>query len=101
MYRKTEYDGICNKNKIIEQLCDNYSINFERVTETEDKNDESNEELYQVSALNPTTNTPEATYRKTFQTSKIKKTSNNIPNAEHTQKTQKRKVQNRKPMKLR
>ena len=99
--RKTEYDGICNKIKVIEQLCDNYFINFDSVTETEDKSDESNEELYQVPALNPTVNTSEATYRKTFQTLKSRKLAIIYVTQKHNQKMQNRKAQKQKPMKLR
>lgn len=71
------------------------------MTETEDKIDESNEELYQVPALNPTVNTSEATYRKTFQTLKSRKLPIIYVTQKHTQKTENRKAQKQKPMKLR
>ena len=91
MCKEAGHEGICNKNSITEQLCDNDFINCDGMAEIEDKIDECNEELHQDAALNSTVNTPETTNIKITETFKTDKTSTNIPNTKTNSNTTKEK----------
>ena len=75
--KKTGYDGVCNKSCITEPLFNIYFLSWGNMTETEDIIDECDEELHQ----NFTVNTPGTIIGQKFETFKIGKTSNNVPNA--------------------
>ena len=73
MCKEAGHEGICNKNSITEQLCDNDFINCDGMAEIEDKIDKCNEELHQDAALSFTVNTTETTNIKITETFKIDK----------------------------